>query len=184
MAEYKVSTRYAESLMGVAEDKKNLDDTTKDVELIISALESSGELFRTMENPIVKPELKLSILTEIFKDKISSDTLEFLRFVIDKDRENLLYDIMKNFMILRDEKLGYANVNLKTAFELDDKEREELIALFNKMLNKKIKLKYSVDPEIIGGFVAAVGDTVYDASLKHQLSLLRKQFLHGSATLN
>lgn len=184
MTEYKVSVRYAESLLGVAEDKKKLDEITNDVELIISVLESSRELFLVMESPIIKPELKLSILNEIFKDKLNSETLNFLRFVINKGRENLLYNIMQNFMILRDYKLGIANVRVKTAYELDDKGKTELIDLFNKYLNKKIKMKYQVDQEIIGGFVATVEDTVYDASLKHQLELLKKQFLQGGGPLN
>lgn len=184
MAEFKVSVRYAESLMGIAEDKKNLDRIANDAELIISAMESVRELQLVLSNPVIKPELKLSILNEIFKSKISSDTLNFLKFVVGKGRENLLYDIMKSFMNLRDAKLGIANINVKTAFELDEKGKEELINLFNKILNKKIKFKYDVDPEMIGGFIATVDDTVYDASLKHQLELLRKQFKQGGTALN
>ena len=51
--------------------------------------------------------------------------LNFLKFVMDKGRENLLYDIMKSFMNLRDAKLGIASINVKTAFELDEKGKEE-----------------------------------------------------------
>ena len=184
MAELKVSTRYAESLMDVAEEKKNMDSITNDAELIISAFEESRDLMLAMQSPVIKPEIKLSILNEIFQNKVNADTLNFLKFVLNKGRENLLYDIMKNFMSLKDLKLGIANVNVKTAYEVDEKVKEEIIVFFGRYLNKKIKFRYNVDHEIIGGFIAAVDDTVYDASLKHQLELLKKQFTKGSVTLN
>ena len=55
---------------------------------------------------------------------------------------------------------------------------------FEKLLNKKIRFNFTIDPNVIGGFVAKVGDTVYDASLKNQLEILKKRFLKGGASLN
>jgi F-type H+-transporting ATPase subunit delta len=52
------------------------------------------------------------------------------------------------------------------------------------MLDKKVRLKFRTDNEMVGGFIAKVGDTLYDASIKHQLELLRKQFLTGELSLN
>jgi len=85
---------------------------------------------------------------------------------------------------LRDEHLGIANVDAVTAFDLTSDQKTQLQQKFALFLNKKVKFKYSVDKKIIGGFIAKVGDTVYNASLLHQLDLLKNQFLHGSVSLN
>jgi len=53
-----------------------------------------------------------------------------------------------------------------------------------KILNKKVRLNFKIDLDLVGGFIAKVGDTLYDASIKHQLELLKKQFLTGELSLN
>ena len=53
-----------------------------------------------------------------------------------------------------------------------------------KKLNKRVRLNYSIDDTILGGFIAKIGDTMHDASIKHQLELLQKKFIEGRVTLN
>lgn len=184
MNESKVSTRYANSLLSSSSEKGNLETVSKDMELVYSAIKSSSELIRTLASPVVKPEIKSSILGEIFKKKISKETMDFLKFVVEKSREDLLESIVKKFLELRDQKLGLVNVNVKSAVEMSDDQKEKLKANFEKLLNKKVRFNFVIDPEVFGGFVAKVGDTVYDASIKNQLEILKKRFLKGGASLN
>ena len=184
MAETKVSARYAASLIDLALEKNALDALSKDMELVHSAILSSNDLNNVLQSPVIKTEKKKIILSEIFKNKISEDSLNFIRFVVDKNRENLLTSIIKKFLQMRDEKLGMVRVEVKTSFDFTDEQKEKLQQRLEKILNKKAQLKFIADSTIVGGFVAKVGDTVYDASIKHQLELLRKEFLHGSVQLN
>ena len=184
MNESKVSVRYANSLLSSAIEKGNLDKVAKDMELVYSAIKSSAELSRTLASPIVKAQLKSSILEEIFKKKISKETMDFLKFVVEKNREDLLESIVNKFLELRDQKLGLVNVNVKSAVELGEDQKKRLKEKFEKLLNKKVRFNFTIDPDVVGGFVAKVGDTVYDASLKNQLEILKKRFLKGGASLN
>lgn len=184
MIDFKVSSKYAAALLDISEDKKNLDIISEDMELIYNVIESNKNLIRLLENPVVKPEVKSSILTEIFKSKISNDSLEFINFVVDKNRENFLVSIIKRFLELRDEKLGIVYVVVKTPFEFNDDQKNQLKNKLENLTNKKIRFKFQIDKDIIGGFIAKAGDTVYDASINHQLDLLKKKFLQGGALLN
>ena len=184
MNESKVSVRYANSLLSSAIEKGSLDKVAKDMELVYSAIKSSPELSRTLSSPIIKAQIKSSVLDEIFKKKISKETMDFLKFIVEKNRENLLESIVKKFLDLRDQKLGLINVNVKSAVELGEDQRKKLKEKFEKLLNKKVRFDFTIDPDVIGGFVAKVGDTVYDASLKNQLEILKKRFLKGGASLN
>ncbi len=185
MAEYKVSKRYATSLLDLAVEKNMLEIISSDIELILSAMEKSRELARALENPVIKPEVKISILDEIFKSKVNAETMHFIRFLVKKGREDLLQEIAEKFLELRDERAGIVNVNIRTAFELTDVQTNEIKNKIEKMLNKKARLKIQIDPEVVGGFVAQVNDTVFDASVKHQLEILKQQLLKSdSAALN
>lgn len=184
MVDFKVSSRYAASLLDMAEDKKNLDVISEDMQFVGNVIESNNNLVRLLENPVIKPQLKSSSLNEIFKSKISKDSLEFINFVIDKNRENLLASIIKKFLEFRDEKLGIVNVEVKTPFDFNDDQKDQLKTKLENLMNKKVRLKFQIDKNIIGGFIAKAGDTVYDASINHQLDLLKKKFLQGGILLN
>ena len=184
MQDHKVSLRYASSLLDSAIEKKNLDSVSSDMELVFNTLEGKNQLNLMLKSPVIKPLVKSSIINEIFKTKITSDSLNFLQFVIDKKREDLLVNIAKKFLELKDEYLGILNVDITTAYDFTDIQQEQIKKQFESKLNKIIKLKYIVNKELIGGFIARVADTMYDASIKHQLELLRKQFLSGNVSLN
>ena len=184
MADFKVSMRYATSLIDLAVEKNILDTVSDDVELIAAAMENSPQLARALKNPVIKPEMKSAILDEIFKSKINKETMHFVRFLIKKGRENLLAQIASKFLELRDEKLGVVNVEVRAAYEFNDQQKLNIQSKLEKVLNKKIRFKIIIDPQIIGGFIAKVNDTVYDASIMHQLAILKQQLLKGGVALN
>lgn len=184
MSNNKISFRYASSLLDIAIENNNLDLISKDMDYVIAALESSSQLVNSIKSPVIKPQLKLSILKEVFSDKISKKSMDFLLFLLEKKREEFLHDIVKKFLELKDDYLGIVNVNVLTAFDFNENQKQDLKNKLEKFLNKKTKIHYSIDSEIIGGFIAKVKDTVYDASVKHQLKQLKKQFLESGVTLN
>lgn len=184
MADHKVSIRYASSLLESSIEKKSLDKVSADVDLIYNTLKTNSELRRLLSSPVVKSEIKFTVLQEIFGSKVTAETINFLSFVINKKREDILQIILGKFFDLRNEKLGLVDVEVKTAFEFSTDQSEVLKKNLEKLIGKKVNLKFIVDSAVIGGFIARVGDSVYDASLQHQLNLLKKKFLQGNPVLN
>ncbi len=184
MAESKISSRYASSFLQIAIEKNILEKTASDMELILKAFESSRELRRAIESPILRSEIKESVLAEIFSNKIDPETMNFVKFVVYKRRESLLPSIAKGFLELRDEHLGIVRASVLSAFELSDEQKVQLKKRFESSLSKKIYLSYQIDNSLLGGFVAKVSDTIFDASVKHQLNLLKKHFIKVGIALN
>lgn len=184
MANHKVSLRYAASLIDLAVEKNMLDIISNDVEFVLNILKKSPDLMRALENPVIKPETKSSILDEIFKSRINKETMHFIRFLVKKGRENLLAEIASKFLDLRDESMGIVNVEVQTVFDLTEDQKEKLKNRIEKVLNKKARFRIKIHPEVIGGFIAKVNDTVYDASVKHQLEILKQKLLKNGTALN
>ncbi len=184
MSDYNVSIRYASSLLDLAIENKNLDAVSKDISLVAETLNAYPQLVRAFSSPVVKPKVKLSILEEVFKLRINSDSMNFLKFVVHKNREDILKSIVDSFLRLHDDRLGIVNVQVKTAVKFTAEQEDQLKLNLEDSLGKKVNIKIKIDADVIGGFVAKVDDTVYDASLKHQLELLKKQFLLGGVSLN
>lgn len=184
MASSKVAIRYAQSFLDTSIEKNVLDKVVLDFELIAKTLSSSRDLFRTIISPVVKSEIKKNILTEVFSTRVNKDSLDFILFVVNKGREEILLEILDKFETLKDEHTGVVKVDVTTAFDFTTEQKSQLQQKFESYLKKRTRLSYKVDPNIIGGFIAKVGDTVYNASMIHQLGLLKKEFLQGSVTLN
>lgn len=184
MTNSKVANRYALSLLDLAIDKNKIDKIFDDAGLIIQTFDMSRELQRAVESPVIKPDNKISVLDEVFGKRVDKDTLSFIHFLIKKRRDEILYIVFKCFVELRNEHLGIVGLQVNTAFELSDDQKTMLSERYEKILKKKVIPVFKVDKNIVGGFVARVGDTVYDASLMHQLELLKKEFVLGSLSFN
>jgi F-type H+-transporting ATPase subunit delta len=180
MMNSKISSRYALSLMDLAEEKNSLPAIYDDVKTIVGALDGSSQLRKLLVNPIVKSKVKSSIFDEIFTGKITPDMQKFIRFLVEKNREDYLYWIMKQFLDLRNTKLGIVEAQVTTAVKFNEKQTLELKRKLESILGKKVELNFVIDKEILGGFIAKVGDTLYDGSIKNQLVNLKRQFLQGS----
>ncbi len=184
MLNTKITNRYAKALLDLAISEHQLDVIVKDLEFVQKNILSLRELFLLIKSPIVKNDKKRKIFSELFKDKISEISLKFCELIIRRQRSELLLDIIQKFLELKDEYLNIKTVLVKSAFELDEKQIQELKSVLEKKLGKKVNLNFLIDEKLIGGFVVQVDDTVIDASLKHQLELLRKKFLFGTEKLN
>ena len=176
MSTYRVSYRYAKSLLLLAKEKKILNKISLDGELIYNTISNSKELRSVLKSPIVKLNIKKSLLNKIFKNKISKESLNFLDFVIEKNREDILFEIFKEFLLLVDKENNILNTKVISAIALNDKTKKSIVRNFENRTGKSIKVNYSLDPGLIGGFIIKIEDTVYDASIKNQLQLLRKKF--------
>jgi len=180
----KVSVKYADSLVDVSFEKKIIDKIATDVRFVLKTFDDNQELLRIMENPILKPDKKLAIFNEIFVNHLSEDFQRFVQFIFDKKREEIIYSILKTFLERKNVKMGIARVEVFTSVEFSVEQKKLFESQLEKILNKKLELEFHLDDKIIGGFVAKVDDLVIDASLKHQLDLLKKQFLQGGVNLN
>lgn len=176
MSVFRISYRYANSFFQLAEEKKSLKKFADDVELVLNTLVHSKELRTVLRNPVIKQIEKKKLITNIFGSRIQKATVEFLEFIIEKNREDILTEIMNEFLNLRDQKEGIIRTRITSSVELTDPVKKEIISKLEERTGNKIKPEYHLDQNIIGGFIVKIRDTVLDASVKHQLELLRKKF--------
>jgi len=176
MSVFRVSYRYANSLMQLAEEKKIYSKIAQDAELVYSSFDSSKELRSVLKSPIIKSADKKKVLKAIFEGKISNETESFLLFVVEKGREDILHEIFKEFINLRNKKEGILRAKIVSAVQLDDSLKKKITSKLEKETEKIVQSSFFVDEKIVGGFVAELEDKVYDASVRHQLKLLRKKF--------
>jgi F-type H+-transporting ATPase subunit delta len=180
MSNIRVAARYASALMELTNEQKKPDVIAEDLMVVKNAIDASRELRNVFASPVVPKEKKKAILRDVFKKKAGEIVLGYLEHIIDKGRENVLGEILAQYFIQRDEQLGIVRVSVKTSVEFSSKQEKDLVKQLEAMTKKKIEIAFSLDKTIKGGFIARVGDTVLDGSVKRQLEILKVKLKQGS----
>jgi F-type H+-transporting ATPase subunit delta len=179
MKNTRVARRYAAALMSFAGSDKNVDALAKDLELIGNTLAASRELQLLVASPVVRPEKKGEIFTALFGKKIGKPAKAFLDLLVEKQREQHLGAIIEQFNAMRDETMGVVNVHVTSAADLSSAQEKSLQKELGRITGKDVRLSTAVNASIRAGLLVRVGDTVFDASLRRQLEILRERFLTG-----
>ena len=180
MSAYRVARRYAEAAIELAEDQKQGERLAGDLELILMAMKESVDLQRFLKSPVISKEKKRTVLAALFKAKVGTLAFDFLNLLVEKGREDVLDSILVEYFKMRDDQLGIMTLELRAAVDLTSDQQKTIAKRFEDMTRKKIRVVFSVDKQLKGGFVARVGDTVYDGSVSRQLELLRNRFAEGT----
>jgi F-type H+-transporting ATPase subunit delta len=109
---------------------------------------------------------------------------QYLSAIIEKRRESVLAEMLEQYFLLRDEQLGIVSVDVRTAVKFSAEQEKSLIRQLESYTQKKVRVSFSLDKILKGGFVAKVGDTTLDGSIRRQLELLRSRLKDGSVSKN
>ncbi len=184
MNELSIARRYARALYEQAAADGRIDELDNDVVLVGESLEGSRELRGLFESPVISREKKLAVIRELFKDRVNAVTLDFLRLLVEKNREEIFPMIVTAYRERRDAEMGVTEAHVRTASELDDAGRTEMQKRLETMTGNKVRLKVEHEPDLLGGAVIRIGDTVYDGSVRNKLSMLREQMEQGQFSMN
>ena len=177
MIERRVVRRYAAALYNAASNAGVVDAVESDLGLVGGTVNSSPELRELMFTPVVPRRKKQEILAEIFKGKIQDVTLAYLNLLIDKNREEALAYTEDEYVLLANQARGVVRAEVVSAIELDNAQQTRLVEKLSAATGKAIELATRVDPDIAGGVIVRIGDTVIDCSIRGQLAELKAQLL-------
>jgi F-type H+-transporting ATPase subunit delta len=171
-----VSSRYAAALADVALEQKSADRVKRDFDSFAEAFATSSDLRAFLESPAVNREAKQGVIEELAaRMKLAPAVRNFALLLVDHRRTDLLDEIQAAFQTELNARLGIAEADVTSARELTAKEREQLTAALEQRTGKKIEARFQRDASLVGGTVVRVGSTIYDGSVREQLTRLREQ---------
>lgn len=178
MSDIRVTSRYAKSLLQLSLELNKLEESYRDMELISNTCKSSKDLSLLLKSPVVKPDKKQAILSEIFDQYLSEVTRSFVRLIVRKKRELYLEEIAEQFILQYKAHKNIEIAHVITAIPLTDELRKEIPKLVENAMNSDatIELLEEVDEALIGGIVLRVGDKQLDESIRKKLMKLEMEF--------
>lgn len=169
---------YAEALFRVVQAEGELDRVEDELFRFGKLLEQNHELKQALSDQSIDKQQREKVLEELLADKVSPHTLGLLSFIVTQGRARQLPQILEHLSQLAADARQSVVAEVRSAVPLDDAQQAELAKSLSHATNKKVMVKVIVDPTIIGGVVAKVGDTIIDGSIKRRLDQLKEQVSH------
>ncbi len=170
---------YARALFEVALEQGKLDELHEQLAQLADALEADRQLAIFFFSPYFSTAEKEQGLDRML-DGADESFLNFLRLLIEKHRMPVLFRIRAEYERLWDEENKVLPVEITSAVELDPSTTQNLGSTIGERTGRKVTLAARVDPEIIGGIVVRVGNSILDASIRNRLEQLRRHVAQGA----
>jgi F-type H+-transporting ATPase subunit delta len=178
MSAFRLSTRYAKSLIELALERNQLEEVNNDMKYLQEVIKQSRDFRLLLKSPVVNVELKNKIFEELFGQKVSVITMTFLRLMIKKRREEYLTDVICEFIEAYNKHKKITRVFFTTAVPVDEEVLNRLRKLFmDDSGASQIELHTNVDEDIIGGYIFKYEDKMFDGSIRRQLEKMDDSFL-------
>jgi len=179
MTNSKVAHRYALSLIEIAEESGNSDAVTRDIGTLRDLMAGSREFANFLKSPVINLHRKQKLLTAILGGKVCDLVLRFVLLLAAKTRTPILQEVIRQYDILLDERKGVVSARVRTVVPLTAGEQQLLAERIRNHTGKTVRMQYDLDPSLKAGFTVQYDDTVWDASVRRQLEVLRRRLVHG-----
>ena len=169
-----IATVYARSLFEVASDQDKLDLVREQLSEFADAVSENRELQIFLFSPYFSTEEKKDGLDRALTD-VDPVVENFLKLLIEKHRMPVIFRIRAEYDQLWEEENKLLPVTVTSAVELPKSTVKQIGDRIAEQTDRKVDLQSKVDPDILGGIVVRVGNSVLDASIRNRLENFRKQ---------
>ena len=172
--------RYTQGLVEALKGEKEFLTLGRELSDLAELLLSHKQLLKALSNPFLANDKKIQIIKDILaKKKFSQKTSRFILALAENDRLRLLPEILELLPLLWNEKKGISTYEVSSAVPLKEIQKKELKKKLEFLEKRPVFLKYSLNPELIGGLSLRKGNIIYDVSLKGSLSKMKETIIEG-----
>ncbi len=165
---------YAAAIFEVARAEGILERVEQELYGLLHALEGNEELRRTLSDASIPPDRRQAIVEDLLGPKFLPLTASLVSFVVSTGRARDLPVIIEKLVERSAAERQHAVAEVRSAVPLSDDQRDRLAKALSDNLGRQVEVRVIVDPDVLGGIVARVGDVVIDGTVRHRLDQLKE----------
>ena len=171
---------YAQALLSAAEKAGITNKVVDQLTTIVDEyLGGSPQLAAAFDSPRIDADEKNRVIDKVFGGDFDPLIVNFMKVMAGRGRLGNLNAVRDGAVALFDEMSGQVLAKVSTAVPLDETLRGQITEQLGAALNRKVRLKETIDEDLIGGMVIRVGDTVFDNSVANRLDSIAKKAQEG-----
>ena len=178
MARGASARRYAQAVFAIALEQGEPDRWLDDLALLSDAM-ANDDFANFLDAPQPTLSQKINLIEETLGDSVSRLALNLISLLASRNSARLARSITESYQEMLDEYNGIERAEIVSAVTLSDDQQQRIETMLKDIVGKNITATSRVEPHILGGFVARVGDKVIDGSTRTRLDDLRRQLAHG-----
>lgn len=167
---------YAEALFAVARAEGTLGDVEDELFRFSQTLEGSDELREALTAPGIPASRRQQIVEDLLGGRALPTTTALVSMVVGAGRGRDLPSIIRRLVEMSAAEANKEVAEVRSAVELTADQRDRLAKALEEATGRQVEVKVIVDPSVLGGIVAQVGDTVIDGSVRSRLDQLKHAF--------
>jgi len=175
-----IGRRYAGAIFDIALKQNTVERTLDDVQEI-ARLYTKRTLAYLLKEPKVPAQRKESAIRQALASRVLPTSLNLALLVVQRDLVEAMPNIARELAQLVLDYKNQAVAEVTTAAPMDEQQLNGVKQALERNTGKSILMHTKVQPEILGGVIARVGDQVIDGSIRHRLAVLKQQLLTGVA---
>jgi F-type H+-transporting ATPase subunit delta len=164
---------YARALFEIARAEGNLDEVEDELFRFARDLEGSDQLRAALTDDLIPVDKRQAIVDDLLGGKATSTTTQLVSMVVGAGRGRDLPAIIDKLVQRASSAKSLEVAEVRSAIPLTEDQRTRLAAALANATGKQVNLKVVVDPSVLGGIVATVGDTVIDGSVRTTVDQLK-----------
>jgi F-type H+-transporting ATPase subunit delta len=165
---------YARALLEIAQAEERLADIEDELFRFARVVEGNDDLRMALANPGLPLDRRAAIVDELLEHRALPTTRAIATFIVGAGRGHDLPAIVQRFVEMAAQTREHEVAEVRSATPLDDAQRERLAQALSRATGKNVEVKIVVDPTLMGGLVATIGDTVIDGTVRHRLEQLKE----------
>jgi F-type H+-transporting ATPase subunit delta len=167
------SKRYTQAVFEIASETGELERWQSDLEKMVQIVKDE-DIRRFLESPKIHFEAKSKLLSEHMKG-VNPLVLNLILMLISRGRLDIIGEIAAEYQRLWKSSRGIELAEVTTAVPLAKEDEQKLARQLGLIVGKKVEIKADINPGIIGGFIARIGDRLLDGSTRGKLAALKKE---------
>lgn len=166
---------YARGLFEIARAEGTLDEVEDELFRFARSFESSDQLRSALSDELIPPAKRQSIIEDLLGSKATGTTTQLISMIVGSGRVRDLPAIVDNLVERASKAKNLEVAEVRTAVALTEDQQHRLSAALTNATGKQLNLKVVVDPSVLGGVVATVGDTIIDGSVRTRIDQLKSR---------
>ena len=177
MLNLQLAHKYARAIFLLAQEDGKLTEYGEELKRLVADIDDVSELKEFLASPMIPTAAKKETVEKCFAGDYSPIIVNFLCYLIDKQRGFLLKEIAREYETYANEAQGIVVADVTMARDLSDNAMTRLTDKLAEVTGKKIKVRRHLAPAIIGGVVVRMGETRVDGSLLGRVKALEEELL-------
>ena len=173
---------HATAVLEVVDDREVLSELEDQLFRFERAVDASPELAEVLQSPVLAAEVRSGVVADLLAGRDLEAARRLVTYLTRIGRPRDFVELLKALVERVGLEADLRVVVVRAAVALAAEQEDRLAAALSRVVGQRLEVRVTVDPTVLGGFVATIGDTMIDASVRHRLDSLRERLTLPEAT--